>query len=194
MSTHQRVTPTEQVENVAPVAPAVYVDSHPGAALEPAPGTNPMLAGLGPGAWADRAHRLDVTVDGDPKIQPLRRAPGFSLHPRDPNPIGMPVVGLDGVEAGVVREAWVDISELALRYLEVEVHSNGRRVLLPVPFSKIDTRRGLIRVKSIASHHFADVPGTQHPDYVSLLEEDKISAYYGAGYLYASPDRMGPVL
>jgi len=188
------VTATERVENVAPDVAAVPIDTHPGAALEPAPGVNAMLSGLGPGAWADRAHRIDVTVDGDPKIVPLRDAPGFSLNPRDPNPIGMPVVGLDGVEAGIVREAWVDISELMLRYLEVEVHANGRRVLLPMPFSKVDMRRGLIRVKSIAAHHFADVPGTEHPDLVSLLEEDKISAYYGAGYLYATPDRLGPVL
>jgi photosynthetic reaction center H subunit len=188
------ITPTERVENVAPEAAAVAVDTHPGAALQPAPGVNPMLSGLGPGAWADRAHRLDVTVDGDPKIVPLRRAPGFSLHPRDPDPIGMPVVALDGREAGVVREAWVDVSELMMRYLEVEVHANGQRVLLPVPFSKIDTRRGVVRVKSIASHHFADVPRTENPDCISLLEEDKISAYYAAGYLYATPDRLGPVL
>jgi photosynthetic reaction center H subunit len=188
------ITPTERVENVAPATAAVPVDTHPGAALQPPRGVNAMLAGLGPGAWADRAHRIDVTVDGDPKIVPLRDAPGFSLHPRDPNPIGMGVVGVDGLEAGVVRDAWVDISELMLRYLEVEVHANGRRVLVPMPFAKVDTRRGRIRVKSIASQHFADVPGTEHPDLVSLLEEDRISAYYGAGYLYATPDRIGPLL
>jgi photosynthetic reaction center H subunit len=188
------VTPTERVENVAPEAGAVAVDTHQGAAIEPAPGVNPMLAGLGPGAWADRADRLDVTVDDEPKIVPLRIAPGFSLNPRDPNPIGMGVVGLDGAEGGVVVDAWVDKSELMLRYLEVQVHSNGRRVLLPVPFTKVSTRTGTIRVNSIASHHFADVPATQHPDFVTLLEEDKISAYYGAGYLYATPERMGPLL
>jgi photosynthetic reaction center H subunit len=168
------------------------VDRHPGAALQPLDTVNPMLAGVGPGAWADRADRLDLTVDGEPKIRPLRTATGFSINRRDPNPIGMAVFGLDGVEAGVVRDAWVDISELQLRYLEVEVHGTDRRVLLPMPFSRI--KGGAVRVKSIAARHFADVPATRHPDLITLLEEDRISAYYGAGYLYATPDRMGPIL
>jgi photosynthetic reaction center H subunit len=186
--------PATEGARVALDPDAIAVDVHPGAAIEPPPGVNPLLSGLGPGAWADRAHRLDVTVDGDPKIVPLRAAPGFSLHPRDPNPIGMPVVGLDGKEGGIVREAWVDVSELMLRYLEVEVHSNGRIVLLPIPFTKVDTRRGVIRVGAIASYHFMDVPATESPDSITLLEEDRISAYYAAGFLYATPDRLGPVL
>jgi photosynthetic reaction center H subunit len=177
-----------------PADAAIPVDTHPGAALEPAAGTNPMLSGLGPGAWADRAHRLDVTVDGEAKIRPLRDLPDFRLHPRDPNPIGYAVVGLDGVEAGVVRDAWVDISELVMRYLEMEVHATGRRALVPVPFTKIHRAAETVRVRSIAAVHFADVPATEHPDLISLLEEDRISAYYAAGYLYATPDRMGPVL
>lgn len=177
-----------------PADAAVPVDTHPGAALDVPPGANPMLAGLGPGAWADRAHRLDVTVDGEPKIRPLRDLPGFRLHPRDPNPIGYAVVGLDGAVAGTVRDAWVDVSELLLRYLEMEVHANGRRVLVPVPFTRIHRGTATVRVRSIAAAHFADVPQTEHPDLISLLEEDRISAYYAAGYLYATPDRMGPLL
>jgi photosynthetic reaction center H subunit len=186
------ITDTERVENVSGDPALVPVDSHPGAALEPLATVNPMLAGVGPGAWADRADRLDVTVDGDPKIRPLRAAPGFAINRRDPNPVGMPVIAMDGVEAGIIREAWVDISELQIRYLEVEVHGSSRRVLLPMPFARV--KRDGVRVKSIAARHFADVPATRHPDYITLLEEDKISAYYGAGYLYASPDRMGPIL
>jgi photosynthetic reaction center H subunit len=189
-----RLPPTDRAGNVALDPESVAVDVHPGAAIEPPPGVNPMLSGLGPGAWADRAHRLDVTVDGDPKIVPLRAAPGFSLHPRDPNPIGMPVVGLDGKEGGIVREAWVDVSELMLRYLEVEVHASGRLVLLPIPFTKVDRRRGVIRVGAIASYHFMDVPATESRDSITLLEEDRISAYYAAGFLYATPERLGPVL
>jgi len=186
--------PVERVENTAPDGNLTPLYSYPGAPLVPRPGVNPLSAGIGPGAWADRAHRLDLTVDGEPKIRPLRRAPGFSLHPRDPNPIGMAVVGLDGVEARVVVEGWVDVSELLLRYLEVRVHANDRLVLVPIPFTKVDARRGIIRVGAIASQHFADVPETDDPDTISLLEEDKISAYFAAGFLYATPDRLGPIL
>jgi photosynthetic reaction center H subunit len=38
------------------------------------------------------------------------------------------------------------------------------------------------------------VPGTKQPEQVTLLEEEKIMAYYGAGTLYATPDRAEPLL
>ena len=41
---------------------------------------------------------------------------------------------------------------------------------------------------------FADVPATRNTDKVTLLEEDKITAYYGGGTLYATPDRVEPLL
>ena len=46
-------------------------------------------------------------------------------------------------------------------------------------------RRHQVEVNSIYGHHFADVPGTRSPDQVTMLEEEKISAYYGAGTFYA---------
>jgi photosynthetic reaction center H subunit len=47
-----------------------------------------------------------------------------------------------------------------------------------------------VEVNSIYGMHFADVPGTRSPDQVTMLEEEKISAYYGAGTLYADPKRV----
>ena len=41
---------------------------------------------------------------------------------------------------------------------------------------------------------FADVPRTKQPDSVTALEEDKITAYYGAGTLFASPSRSEPLI
>jgi photosynthetic reaction center H subunit len=38
------------------------------------------------------------------------------------------------------------------------------------------------------------VPGLRNPDQVTLREEDRLSAYYGAGTLYAEPSRLGPWL
>ena len=44
------------------------------------------------------------------------------------------------------------------------------------------------------STQFAQVPGTRNPDAVTLLEEDKIMAYYGGGVLYATAARQEPLL
>jgi photosynthetic reaction center H subunit len=38
------------------------------------------------------------------------------------------------------------------------------------------------------------VPTTKHPDQVTLLEEEKIMAYYGGGTLYAHPSRKEPLI
>ncbi|NCZ59008.1 MAG: photosynthetic reaction center subunit H, partial [Betaproteobacteria bacterium] len=41
---------------------------------------------------------------------------------------------------------------------------------------------------------FEGVPGIKHPDQVTFLEEERIMAYYGAGTLYADPDRAEPII
>jgi photosynthetic reaction center H subunit len=55
-------------------------------------------------------------------------------------------------------------------------------------------RRNAVEVNSIYGHHFGAVPGLKHGDQVTLLEEEKIMAYYGAGMLYATPGRQEPML
>jgi photosynthetic reaction center H subunit len=49
-------------------------------------------------------------------------------------------------------------------------------------------------VNSIFAHHFANVPTTRHPDQITLLEEEKITAYFGAGTFYAEPKRSEPLI
>lgn len=165
---------------------------HPGAALVPT--GNPLIDGVGPAAWADRPDVPDLTHDGHDKMRPLRVLPTFSLEPRDPDPREMPVYAADGVLAGVVKDVWVNSAEPMLTYLEMEVQANGRRVLLPVGFAQIDPRRGTIRVNAILARHFTEIPVTRNPDSVTLLEEDKIAAYYAGGYLYATPERSEPIV
>ena len=165
---------------------------HLGAPLEPI--GDPMLANIGPGSYADRADIVDTTAEGTTRIVPLRAAPGFTVSSHDPDPRGLPVWGADGVVAGTVRDVWVDRAEVLFRYLEVEVPAAGgsRRVLLPINFSRIGSRK--VKVRAILAAQFAQVPGTRQPDAVTLLEEDKIMAYYGAGTLYATPNRSEPLL
>ena len=166
---------------------------HLGAPLEP--NGDPMLAAVGPGSYSDRADIADTTLEGTPRIVPLRVAGStFSVSGDDPDPRGLPVVGADGRIGGTVRDLWVDRAEVLFRYLEVEVPVQGgsRRVLLPVNFTRISGRR--VKVRAILASQFAQVPVTHNPDSVTLLEEDKIVAYYGGGTLYATPARQEPLL
>lgn len=171
--------------------PAKPVAGHPGAALEPT--GDPMKDGLGAAAWAvDRADRPDLTVRGVPRIQPLRVAHGYTVAGGDPDPRTMTLVAGDGKSPGRVVDLWVDQAEPAIRYLEVELTGGGRR-LVPMGYVAVKKRAGELRVKSIFSTHFADVPTTRSPDIITLLEEDRIVAWYAGGYRYAEPSRLEPL-
>jgi photosynthetic reaction center H subunit len=166
---------------------------YPGAPVE-LPAGNPMLSGMGPAAYSNRADRPDLTVHGDARIVPLRADPAFTLSGRDPDPRGMRVVGADGLAAGTVVDVWVDRAEPAPRFYEVELDGGGASVLLPATMARVKARAGELRVKSILAGQFADVPRTRLPDRVTLLEEDQIQAYFASGYLYATPARSRPLL
>jgi photosynthetic reaction center H subunit len=49
-------------------------------------------------------------------------------------------------------------------------------------------------VQAILSHQFVNVPQTKSNAQITLLEEEKITAYYGAGTLYATPERQEPII
>jgi photosynthetic reaction center H subunit len=166
----------------------------PGAPMGPT--GNPMLDGVGPGSYANREDVPELTMDDVPCIVPLRVAEGTYLEARDPDPRGMKVLGADSEPGGVVTDVWVDRAEALIRYLEVEVATSAgaKRVLLPLPFAKIDGRRGRVRVNAILGSQFAAVPTTRSPDQVTKLEEDRIVGYFGAGALYATPQRQEPML
>lgn len=166
-------------------------NSYPGAPLEPT--GDPMVEGVGPATYADRADVPDRNIHGKPRIVPLAAASGFWLEERDPDPRGKPVTAADGVVAGTVSEVWVDTAEPQLRYLEVTLADGSRTVLLPAPFAKID-REGNVSVQAVLASHFAKAPGTRIPGQITRLEEDQIAAYFAGGYLYAEPSRLGPIL
>jgi photosynthetic reaction center H subunit len=100
------------------------------------------------------------------------------------------VIGGDGDVAGHVCDVWVDRAEALPRYLEVSL-PDGRRVLTPIPFARI--RRTEVVVNSILSTQFGGVPPLRHADQITLLEEEKVAAYYGAGTLFATPHRQEPI-
>jgi photosynthetic reaction center H subunit len=184
----QLVTVPKDGISTAPIA-ARSVGNYPGAPIEPT--GNPFLDNIGPGSYTRRADVPDTTVDGAPRIVPLRSDPAFGVAAQDPDPRGKPVYGADGALGGTVRDLWIDRSEAIFRYLEVTTGS-GRNVLLPVIFSRIGARG--VQVRAILGAQFEGAPAPRQPDQVTLYEEEKIMAYYGAGTLYATPERAEPLL
>lgn len=155
------------------------------------PTGNPMLDGIGPGAYVLRHDEPDVTFEGKPKIVPLGKAEGYDVYAGDTDPRGLPVYGADGEQGGKVVDLWIDLAENLFRYLEVDV-AGGRRILLPMNFARV--RRDAVHVGAILGQQFADVPGTRSPGLVTMLEEERIQAYFGAGTLYAEPSRAEPLV
>ncbi len=161
----------------------------PGAPLRPT--GNPMLDGVGPGAYAMRADVPDMTAEGKPLIVPMRVAPEFHVEERDTDPRGLPVVGADGIIGGKIVDLWVDRAEPQIRFMEAEVEaaSGPRRVLVPINFTQIGSDDKHVKVLALMGRHFADIPGTKLSDVVTKLEEERIFGYFGGGTLYADPSR-----
>jgi photosynthetic reaction center H subunit len=163
------------------------------------PAGNPLLSGVGPAAFNPR--RVDVpsyTYFGDknPRIVPLAADDHHSLAVDGPNPLGYVVVGADGVAAGTISDVWFDRSEQFIRYYEVQLTAElgARKILVPAPLVDVQPTRQKASVPSILGAQFSDVPGTKSPVEVTLLEEDKISAYFGGGTLWATPARSEPLI
>ncbi len=172
-----------------PAYNAVATSPTSGSPIEPK--GDAMRAAVGPGAYSSREDVPEMTSYGAPLIQPLRIASDYTVATQDVDPRGLPVMAGDGKQGGTVKDIWIDSAEMMFRYLEVEI-SDGRTVLLPIAFSVI--RRNQVEVNAVYARHFAAVPALRNPNQVTKLEEDKISAYYGGGTLYADVKRSEPLI
>lgn len=154
------------------------------------PTGDPMKDGLGAAAWAPRRDVPELDGKGHPKLVPMSSLESFDVSAgRDPR--GLPVEAGDGTIVGEVVDMWIDEPEALVRYLEIQLsgeHGSGTR-LVPLYFARI--MRDRVRVRSIFAQHFAGVPKHRSGEQVTLLEEEKISAYYGGGLRYASERRYG---
>lgn len=154
------------------------------------PTGDPMLDGVGAASWAPRRDVPELDGHGHAKIAPMAGLDGYRVSAgRDPR--GLPVMGDDGTIAGTISDMWVDIPEQLVRYLEVDVEGTGKR-LVPMQLARIHGDH--VEVKALHHRHFAQIPATKSPTQVTLLEEEKISAFVGGGKLYASLDRQEPQL
>ena len=149
------------------------------------PTGNPMTDGVGPASWAPRRDAPELDAHGHAKIRPLSMLPDFHISAgRDPR--GKAVVGRDGEVVGRITDMWVDVPEQMVRFLTVDLNpeGTGKTRLIPIHMARIGTDR--VTVRSLTAPHWDGVPATRSMEQVTLLEEDKIMAYYAGGTLYAS--------
>lgn len=165
----------------------------PGNGFPLEPTGDPMLDGVGPASWAPRRDVPELDGHGHPKIVPMAATESFAVAAgRDPR--GLPVISGDGEIVGEITDMWIDEPEQLVRYLEYKLDpkwGEGTR-LVPMTLARI-TRKG-VKIGKIYAKHFATVPTIASSRQVTLLEEDKVSAYYGGGMLYADISRQEPQL
>lgn len=149
-----------------------------------APTGDPMADGVGPASWAPRRDMPELDGHGHVKIFPMRSDENFLVSAgRDPR--GMPVVSRDMAVVGHVTDIWIDRAEHVARYIEFELEpefGTGRR-LCQINAAKIEPR--WVRIRSLGSSRFGGVPQSASPEQVTMLEEEKIAAWYAGGAMYS---------
>ena len=179
--------------------PAVSAFRSAGAPLVPT--GDPMIDGMGPAAWANRAKYPDLTFDGRPRIVPIADSHELIVSPQDPQLIGWPVQAANREPVGKITDIWVDQAEHLIRYLEVET-TTGKKVLAPMMVASVHGNSLLgallpiindepkyVEIDAITAAQFETAPGLETPGIITRYEEDRIQAYFGGGYMYATPER-----
>ncbi|MEM7507839.1 MAG: photosynthetic reaction center subunit H [Pseudomonadota bacterium] len=154
------------------------------------PTGDPLADGVGPAAWAERRDVPELDGHGHAKIKPMTALEEFSVVAgRDAR--GLPVVSHDQKMVGKVTDMWIDVPEQLVRYLEFDMGDAGHR-LVPIQLVKIKSDH--VAIHSLYAEHFAGVPSIASKDQITLLEEEKVCAYYCGGKLYAHESRLEAVL
>ncbi|MDT8279814.1 MAG: photosynthetic reaction center subunit H [Erythrobacter sp.] len=156
-----------------------------------------MIDGMGPAAFANRSKYPDLTYDGRPRIVPIADSHEMIVSPQDPQLIGWTVIAADKKAVGKVSDIWVDQAEHIIRYLEVET-TTGKRVLAPMAVAVVQTKGffddkpELVEIDAITADQFERVPALETSGIITRYEEDRVMAYFGGGYMYATPERAEP--
>ena len=147
---------------------------------------NPLLAAIGPGAWVMRRDEPMLTEKGELMLAPLRTSEEWSVEEGDADPRGMVVRDRRFVKVGVVHDVWVDKSIKILRLLEVELRAGlaSGRILVPIFHAEVDERAREIRITALEAHQLADLPMPVKPDEITAREDERLNAYFAAGYFY----------
>lgn len=155
------------------------------------PTGDPMADGVGPAAWAPRRAVPELDAHGHAKIKPMASLPEFHVS-AGTDPRGKAVVTGDGEVVGRIIDMWVDIPEQLVRYLVVDLNpeGSGKVRLIPMNFARIKSDR--VTVRSLYAHNMEGIPTVKSDAEITLLEEEKIMAWFGGGTLYADPARAEP--
>lgn len=145
------------------------------------PTGDPMEDGVGPASWAARQDWPELDGHGHNKIAPMRELSEYS-HSAGRDPRGMSVIDRNGDAVGTVTDMWIDKPELMVRYLEADLDAGGK-CLIPINAARI--MRDGVSVRNLTAPFFARVPQTKSASEITLLEEEKIMAFYAGGQLYA---------
>jgi photosynthetic reaction center H subunit len=153
------------------------------------PTGDPMVDGVGPASWANRRDLAELDAHGHAKIRPMSQLPDFAFSAgRDPR--GKVVVAGDGEVVGRIIDMWVDIPEALVRYLAVDLNPEGSGKIRLIPMTMARIKSDRVTVRSIYSAQFEGVPQTKSDGEITMLEEEKITAWYAGGTLYADPKRL----
>lgn len=175
--------PSEQVAERANLAMAQTSDS---AGSPYVPTGNAMVDGVGPASWAARKDHAELDAHGHAKIRPMKDLPDFKVSAgRDPRRLA--VMGGDGEIVGRATDMWIDVPEQMVRYISVDLNpeGTGKTRLVPMNMAKIGTDR--VICKSMMADTWEGIPQTKSGSQVTLLEEEKIMAWFGGAAMYAKP-------
>ena len=144
-----------------------------------------MVDGVGPASWAARRDVPELDAHGHAKIRPMAGLDDFKVSAgRDPR--GLPVTGADGEVVGRIDDMWVDVPENMVRYLSVDLNpeGSGKTRLIPINLCRIMHDR--VHVRSLTANRWEGIPTVKSGDQITLLEEEKIMAWFGGGRMYAA--------
>lgn len=160
-------------------------DLYPGAPLYPV--GEPLLAGIGPGAYTLRRDEPFLLHDGTPALQPIRKTPHLKCVDPDMDPRGMRALGSDFADAGLCVDVWFDDESKVPRYLEVELNDGAGRRLVPIFYCSIRAGSSGFRCDAITGAQFKLAPTIRMPDIITAREEDRVNGFWAGGHMYSAP-------
>jgi photosynthetic reaction center H subunit len=155
------------------------------------PTGNPLVDGVGPASYANRAKWPDQDAHGRARIVPLSSEGHISVWSGSKDPRGMKVIAADGEVAGTVTDLWIDRAEHQVRYLAVETTS-GKHVLAPMAMASVSASG--VTIDAINAADYDGVPQLESASEITRYEEERVIGYFGGGYLYANAGRQEPIL